>query len=86
MGIATVTTKGQITIPRDVRKTLGIGQGDKLLFMLEGGRAVLVRLAGNRSLSELYGSLPATRPYPGHDAIRQEIHADLAERIQRGAE
>jgi hypothetical protein len=37
-------------------------------------------------LSELYGALPATHPYPGYDAIRQEIHSELGERISRGEE
>ena len=35
-------------------------------------------------LTELLGALPATRPYPGMDAIREEIHKELGERIARG--
>jgi len=30
--IATITSKGQITIPRAVRVTLGLKQGDPILF------------------------------------------------------
>ena len=39
--IATMTSKGQITIPIDVRKQLGLGQGDRVEFTLEDGAAVL---------------------------------------------
>jgi antitoxin PrlF len=39
---ARVTSKGQITIPRDVRRLLGVGPGDAVLF--EGGsKGVRVR-------------------------------------------
>ncbi|HUY13550.1 MAG TPA: AbrB/MazE/SpoVT family DNA-binding domain-containing protein [Terriglobia bacterium] len=29
---ARITSKGQITVPRDVRRALGVGPGDRLLF------------------------------------------------------
>ena len=38
MSTSTVTTKGQITLPRDVRKALALGAGDKVDFVaVEGG-------------------------------------------------
>ena len=38
MSTSTVTTKGQITLPRDVRQALGLGAGDKVDFVaVEGG-------------------------------------------------
>ena len=33
MSIATITSKGQITIPAAVRKALGVGFGDRLAFV-----------------------------------------------------
>ncbi|MDF1521530.1 MAG: AbrB/MazE/SpoVT family DNA-binding domain-containing protein [Trueperaceae bacterium] len=38
---ATMTSKGQITIPVEVRKQLGLGRGDRVEFTLEDGAAVL---------------------------------------------
>ena len=29
---AKITSKGQITVPREVRRVLGVGPGDRLLF------------------------------------------------------
>ena len=83
--IATVTVKGQVTIPVEVRRKLDIRQGDQLLFMVEGDRIVLNQV-NQRPLSELYNSLPATRSFPGHQAIRQELRTELGERIARGEE
>ena len=40
---ATVTSKGQVTVPKAVRDALGIKEGDKLVFRVEGDRAVLAR-------------------------------------------
>lgn len=38
MSISTVTSKGQITLPRNVRQTLGLDLGDKVDFVeIEGG-------------------------------------------------
>ena len=38
MSTATVTSKGQITLPRVVRQALGLGVGDKVDFVeVEGG-------------------------------------------------
>jgi len=38
MSTSTVTSKGQITLPRDVRQALGLGVGDKVDFVeVEGG-------------------------------------------------
>jgi len=33
---ARMTSKGQVTIPKAVREALGIGEGDSLLFEVEG--------------------------------------------------
>lgn len=42
MELAKVTSKGQITIPAAIRKLLGIKDGDKVLFVQEGGKVVIM--------------------------------------------
>ena len=39
--VATLTSKGQITIPRVVRRALGLKTGDRLEFELESGQVGL---------------------------------------------
>ena len=41
-GSATVTSKGQMTLPKAVRERLGIVSGDKLDVTVEGKRIVLI--------------------------------------------
>lgn len=42
MELAKVTSKGQITIPIAVRKKLGLKEGDKVLFVEDGGNIVIM--------------------------------------------
>ena len=41
MELAKVTSKGQITIPRDVREKMKLKTGDKILFFEENGKYFL---------------------------------------------
>ena len=38
MELAKLTTKGQITIPAEIRKKLKVQAGDKVVFLEENGR------------------------------------------------
>jgi len=44
MSVVTTSSRGQIVIPRDVRKHLHIGPGKKVLIRAEGDRAILFPL------------------------------------------
>ncbi len=83
--IATITSKGQITLPKEIRKALQVKENDQLLFTIEGNQAVITPLH-RRPLTSFRGALPATRPYPGMEAIREELHRELGERIAKGEE
>lgn len=50
MELAKVTSKGQVTIPVAIRKMLGIREGDKLLFVEEGKKVVLMNASTNALL------------------------------------
>ena len=55
MELAKVTSKGQITIPLAIRKQLGVCEGDKVLFVEENGKIVLM----NASLQALLAAQKA---------------------------
>ena len=42
MELAKVTSKGQITIPVDIRKKYGLREGSKVLFMEDGNRVYII--------------------------------------------
>jgi AbrB family looped-hinge helix DNA binding protein len=41
MEVARITSKGQVTIPRDIRVKMDLKKGDKILFFEENGRYFL---------------------------------------------
>ena len=42
---AKVMAKGQVTIPKDVRKVLGVASGDRISFIVEGSTVRIVNSA-----------------------------------------
>lgn len=42
---AKVMAKGQITIPKDIRKILGVSSGDRISFIVEGNTVRIVNSA-----------------------------------------
>ncbi len=41
MELAKVTTRGQITIPKEMRKKLNLKEGDKVVFIEENGKIII---------------------------------------------
>ncbi len=54
MATATLTSKGQITIPAEVRAELGVNAGDRIEFV-EIGEGQFAIVAATRSVKELNG-------------------------------
>ncbi|MES1157481.1 MAG: AbrB/MazE/SpoVT family DNA-binding domain-containing protein [Haliangium ochraceum] len=66
MPSASLTSKGQVTVPKVIRDLLKIETGDRLDFVIEGDRIVL--RPGTRDLRELRGALHR----PGRKAVSLE--------------
>lgn len=54
--VTTLTSKGQTTIPKEIRDGLGIKAGDNLTFTLLSDGTVIMRVK-NKSLKDLAGTL-----------------------------
>lgn len=87
MSRATLTSKGQLTVPKDVRDRLGLKSGDRVVFDLEDleDGAVRLRVERRKSLGELMGSLPATQGYPGKEAERESARRHLVHGSPEGS-
>ncbi len=82
MSTARVTSKGQVTIPADVRRALKIDQGDDLAFEVTSERSAEVKVLKRKRLSDLFGALPSDRPVAGKEATRDEIGRELGKALQ----
>lgn len=74
-----VGRRGQLTIPRDIRRQLGIQEGDRVAFISQGDQVVLVPL--RQSLLDLRGSVPV-QGEQDFEAVRK---ASLAKRARKVA-
>ncbi len=69
MSEATMTSKGQVTIPADIRKALGLTAGERVVFtQLDDGTTVM--RAKTRTILELKGMLKPLRGKKGKVAIK----------------
>jgi antitoxin PrlF len=72
MSLSTITSKGQTTIPKDVRDRFNLKPGDRLEFVIEGERVYLQPV--NRSIKRLSGLLHQ----PGRPVLTlEQIEASL---------
>jgi len=60
-----VTTKGQVTIPLEVRRALGITPGTELEFRVRGSRIEVQKMPGNGRGAEVVKRLRNARGWSG---------------------
>jgi AbrB family looped-hinge helix DNA binding protein len=79
---ARVSSKGQVTIPKDVRDSLGLCEGSYVDLVIEDGEATL-RSAG-RGFLDYYGWLTPRHSPENWEAVREEVARDVGRRAARG--
>ena len=76
MELAKVTSKGQITIPVAIRRALGVKDGDKVMFIEQDGKVIMM----NASLNAL---LEAQQAFTGvADAMRLDGEQDVVDMVK----
>ena len=73
----TVTSKGQVTIPKPVRDHLGIGPGSKIAFRLaDDGHIVIERADGTREPSRFAKLRGIAGPGPSTDELMKLLRGE----------
>ena len=57
-----LSSKGQITVPREIRTRLGLREGDRVDFVVEGDRTILRPGCGEANPFEAYAGVLGTFP------------------------
>ena len=80
MSAATLTSKGQITIPKEIRHQLGLQAGDRLQFRIGENGRIEAWLAQEPGYRRLFGSLAHRAPDEpvGIEDMRRAIHERAA--------
>jgi AbrB family looped-hinge helix DNA binding protein len=76
---AKVTSKGQVTIPKDVRDALELHAGDELLFRVERSRAVIAKTPDLLALAGTV-TVPADKRGTPWDSVLRRTRRERAGR------
>ena len=81
MPIVVLTSKGQMTIPKEVRKALNLRPSEKVIIVVEGNQAIIKPLRGN--LLDIGGSIKiSVKEKPiNFKKVREEVKKRIAKRI-----
>ena len=77
--IRRITSKGQVTVPADVRKKLGIKPGETIVFRIREDRVELDRAP--MSLEEAFGSVPPLNRPEDFEALGQAAWDEHARKV-----
>jgi len=80
MPIALLTSKGQVTIPREVRKALNLKPSERVVIVVEGDQAIIRPLRGN--ILDIGGTINiGDREKPIHfRRVREKVRKQVAKR------
>ena len=84
MPVAVLTSKGQMTIPKEVRKALNLKPSERVIIVVEGNHAVVKPLKGN--ILDIGGSIKVSgkeKPVDFHK-VREEVKRKIAKRAATG--
>ena len=84
MPVSVLTSKWQTTIPKDVRKLLGLKPKDRIFYLIEGERVILRPLKGN--ILDLRGSVTTKEKPIDFKKLRDNTRKKVARRIVEEAE
>jgi AbrB family looped-hinge helix DNA binding protein len=78
--LSSVSPKGQVTLPVEIRRLLGVKPKDKVAFRVEQGK---VEIAHAPSLQESYQAIPALRPRRSWKEIEALVSEETADQTAR---
>ncbi|MBI5043052.1 MAG: AbrB/MazE/SpoVT family DNA-binding domain-containing protein [Nitrospirae bacterium] len=84
MPIAVLTSKGQMTVPKEIRKALNLKPSEKVIIVVEGNQAVIKPLRGN--ILDIAGSvsLPHEEKPIDFRKVREDVRKKIAKKAATG--
>ena len=68
-----VTSKGQVTLPVEIRRQLNIEPGDRVEVEIVEEEEARLKISKPPSLEDLYGVLETDKSYPGKKEVREAV-------------
>jgi len=76
--ISTITSKGQVTVPVEIRRSLGLKSQDKLVFRVVEGKVEMEPFP--MTLEEAYGSVQPLATPEDFEAIRATVREERVDK------
>jgi AbrB family looped-hinge helix DNA binding protein len=83
MATATLTSKGQMTVPKEIRDLLGLESGDRIDLVPDGNGSVAMRKAPIRSVTDLFGRFPTNGVRTAGEDLKDVAREAAAEHVVR---
>ena len=78
---AKITSKGQITLPKEVRKLLNVQEGNVIVFGKENDKIVIKPA---KTLRDFKGLLKNIKTEENFDEIRKKVKKSMGKRVIQG--
>lgn len=75
-----ISSKGQIVIPLEVRKTLGIEEGDHIKFIIDENRETKIEVIKKKAILDLFG---VAKPKKDTSDFKKVLNDSLEERMEQ---
>lgn len=82
MGFTRVQSRGQVTLPKEIREAAGINPGDRVLILTPTAGKIEIYPSPSMSLEEFFERFTSDKPYDD-DAERQNWEAAAADEFAR---
>lgn len=80
---STLTSKGQTTIPQEIRKRLKLRPGDRIIYRVARGGQVILIPKKKGDIKRLYGLLAPARRRATVEEMNESIADAVCERVLR---
>ena len=81
--IVTMTNKGRVTIPAEIRRRFGIGAGAKLIFVIEDDDRIELRVPTYATVASLQGAAGSLKQPLSWEEMRALAREDQANAVMR---
>jgi looped-hinge helix DNA binding domain, AbrB family len=82
---STISSKGQVTIPAEVRRVLGIGTTGKVVFQITQEGAILLTVPQYRSIADLAGAAGKLPNPPTEQELKHIAAEERGDAAEKGA-
>jgi len=85
MSTSILTKRGQTTIPKEVRRALGLSPSDRIAYRIEDDHVIMT--AAEHAVDELFGVFKRDAGAPAdYNSLRQQFAAETALRVAEETE